>query len=70
MSYLAVMKVVNDRVAKYGEFATRMGKQIKLDVSVYHRDNSRRIHLGFGDFRATVSESRIASTIIPSYLGA
>ncbi|SFZ82907.1 hypothetical protein SAMN02983003_1343 [Devosia enhydra] len=34
-----------------------MGKQIKLEVSVYYSDNSRRIHLLFGDFRATVSGS-------------
>lgn len=32
-----------------------MGKQMKLEVSVYYSDHSRRVHLGFGDFRATVS---------------
>ncbi|HEX9789214.1 MAG TPA: hypothetical protein VGA60_01015 [Kiloniellales bacterium] len=32
-----------------------MGRQIAMNVSVYYSDNSRRIHLLFGDFRDTVS---------------
>ncbi len=32
-----------------------MGKQVKMDASVYYSENSRRIHIFVGSVRATVS---------------
>ena len=35
-----------------------MADRIKLEVAAYYSDNSRRIHLLFDDFRATVSNEQ------------